>query len=178
MSNVSRILRALFEIATSSIIALILPSDSQRQLLSRVTTRYYPRELLIRGTMKISFCGRGHDNLLTSHAHYLTRPPTRSGRSVADLALPPPLPPPVVAIARHRVRQPIVCQPQLSFIVPTIYDSVYTGRSAGRRYRPRKFRAIHQPAIAHIFRLATAAILPFVLSPASRTFTPNLPICV
>jgi len=130
--------------------------------------------------MEISFCGRGNDNLLTSHAtDYLTHPPTRSGYSVADLTLPPSSH--LCDRATPRTAADRVSA-ALSFIVPTIYDSVYTGRLAGRRYRT-------VPEVSSDSSTRDSSYIPAgdsaphrfyrsCISCIPRTFTPNLPICV
>lgn len=80
----------------------------------------------------------------------ISRPPTRSATSAHHChpsLTAPPRPAPTPPDGSRS------CQPQLSFIVPTIYDSVYTER----RYQGvPNFPAIHQRAIARISSPATA----------------------
>lgn len=92
----------------------------------------------------------------------ISHPPTRSATSAhhchPSLAAPPRPTPPDGSRS---------CQPQLSFIVPTIYGSVYTER----RYQGvPEFPAIHQRAIARISSPATAH------HAAAPTFFPRISV--
>jgi len=116
--------------------SLILPTKTRLLLAVRklaVALRVAYGLLIRRRTMEISFRGRGaragrNNNLLTSHA----RNATRYLASAHAFELPPSLS--ALSEALHRpgiAYGSRSCQPQLSFIVSTIYDSVYTGGSGG-----------------------------------------------
>jgi len=105
-------------------------------------------------------CAKRNNNLLTSHARNATC--YLASAHAFELPLSLFLHPYVCLCAPQcfSTGSRSACQPQLSFIVSTIYGSVYIGDDGDTRTVPGrpspKFRAIHQCAIARIFSLATA----------------------
>ena len=93
----------------------------------------------------------------------ISRPPTRPATSALA---------PLVGWLPHPARTSTLdttdgsrsCQPQLSFIVPTIYGSVYTSADTRPSLGVPNFPAIHQRAIARISSPTTAQHTPLVLA--------------
>lgn len=174
----------------SSIIALILPSDSQRQLLAvvreltTVTMRYAlpPRainspkdngDIILR---QGKLCAGRNNNLLTSHAmRYLASAHAFGLLSRISPFLPPPLRACDTAYGSRS------CVSRNCHLLSRRFTIPFTPAIPDRTGTSPKFRAIHQRAIVHIFWLATARRtdrFTVRISCIPRTFTPNLPICL